>query len=133
MDYRLNSSNVLRHQVCVTSGLPENADPIGHFAQHLVTVAKGNLLYIRLTLDLLERGQLRLKSANYSVLPVSLPEVFLLMFNLKFASILAFEKVLPVLSVMLAALRPLTAKQLFEILNSGKTEDYLTWEDFCDR
>lgn len=75
IDRRLAAGEQLRRNVAVTTGLTELDHPLLHFAHHLALLANGNLLYLRLTLDLLEQGIVRLKTANYSALPVSLPEV----------------------------------------------------------
>ena len=84
------------------------------------------MLYLRLTLDLIERGRLPLKSANYSVMPVSLPEVFLLMFNLKFSSVHAFERAAIVLNIMMAALHPVDLNTLRQMINAGRTDVYVS-------
>ena len=56
-------------------------------------VARGCFLYVKMVLDLLERGHLVIKSSSFNVLPLSLAEIFLLEFNLKFPSARAFQKV----------------------------------------
>ena len=48
------------------------------FQKYLVDTAKGCFLFVKLTLDLIERGHLVLKSSSFKVLPLSLSEVFLL-------------------------------------------------------
>lgn len=61
--------------------------------QHLAGLAQGSFLFAKLTLDLLERGHLVAKSASYKVLPVTLAQIYLLHFNLRFPTTKSFEKV----------------------------------------
>jgi hypothetical protein len=63
---------------------------------------------VKLTLDLIERGHLVLKSSNYKVLPRTLSEVFQLEFNLKFPTSKSFENISTILCVCLATRHPLT-------------------------
>ena len=105
----------------------------GKFCTHLQTLSKGSFLFCKLTLDLIEQGHVVLKSSNYKILPVTLSEVFLLMFNLKFPSVRAFERVDHILEVCLASLYPLTSEEIYEAVNSGLTERYVSWEDFQQR
>ena len=67
--------------------------PEARITQFLVQVARGCFLYVKMVLDLLERGHLVIKSSSFNVLPLSLAEIFLLEFNLKFPSARAFQKV----------------------------------------
>lgn len=133
VDYRLATSVQLQHNVSATTGVPDGDDPLSHFASHIVGLAKGNMLYLRLVLDLIESGRLRLKSANYSVLPLNLVEVFQLMFNLKFSTARAFDRIASVLSIMLASLRPLDLTAICQIINAGLTDGYVSMDDVKDR
>ena len=63
-------------------------------AQFLVAAARGCFLYTKMTLDLIERGHLKIKSSSFNVLPLTLSEIFMLEFNLKFPSSRAFDKVI---------------------------------------
>ena len=67
--------------------------PEARITQFLVQVARVCFLYVKMVLDLLERGHLVIKSSSFNVLPLSLAEIFLLEFNLKFPSARAFQKV----------------------------------------
>ena len=67
--------------------------PEARITQFLVQVARGCFLYVKMVLDLLDRGHLVIKSSSFNVLPLSLAEIFLLEFNLKFPSARAFQKV----------------------------------------
>jgi hypothetical protein len=81
-------------------------------ASHIAAQSAGCMLYAKLVLDLIERGALVLKSAGYRVLPINLTEVYLLEMNMRFATTRAFERVIPLLSICLASLYPLTADEL---------------------
>uniref|UniRef100_A0A673GLW0 Protein TANC1-like n=1 Tax=Sinocyclocheilus rhinocerous TaxID=307959 RepID=A0A673GLW0_9TELE len=111
------------------------ADPaiISKLSAHLVARSQGSYLYLKLTLDLFEKGQLVIKSSSYKVIPVSLSELYLLQCNMKFPSASAFERVLPLLNVALASLHPLTDEQLYRALNAGSMKGELEWEDFQQR
>lgn len=81
--YRAHISNELKANICMGCNTP---DPSlrRKFYKHLVTQSKGNFLYCKLVLDLIESGCLLLKTSNFKILPVNLHEVLLLHFNLKF-------------------------------------------------
>ncbi|XP_051997294.1 protein TANC1-like isoform X2 [Xyrauchen texanus] len=111
------------------------ADPanISKFSAHLIGRSQGSYLYLKLTLDLFEKGHLVIKSSSYKVIPVSLSELYLLQCNMKFPSASAFERVLPLLNVALASLHPLTDEQLYRALNAGSMRGELEWEDLQQR
>ena len=92
-------------------------------AQFLVAAARGCFLYTKMTLDLIERGHLKIKSSSFNVLPLTLSEIFMLEFNLKFPSSRAFDKVRDILSTALASLTPLTPVELFNSVNALLTSD----------
>lgn len=125
----VSSANIKRNMALKTL----DAAVLGKFCAHLQTLSQGSFLYCKLTLDLIEQGHVVLKSSNYKILPVSLTEVFLLMFNLKFPSVRAYERVEVILEVCLASLYPLTSEDIFEAVNSGHAYSYLSWEDFQQR
>ena len=66
---------------------------VARLTAHLASKAHGCFLYVKLILDLLERGNLVLKSATFKVLPQSLSEVYQLVFNQRFSSAQAYEQV----------------------------------------
>ena len=70
---------------------------------------------------------------NYKVLPVTLSEIFMLHFNLRFASLRSFERVQPILSVCLASLNPMTLLETYNSVNALLAEEAITWEDFLQR
>ena len=67
------------------------------------------------------------------MLPVSLAQIFLLHFNLRFPTLRSFEKVAPILSVCLAALYPLTLLEIYYSINSLHTNCFLQWDEFLQR
>lgn len=134
LDYiSLRVSNSPSIQSNVTPpGKPESNSQY-RFAQHLVVSSQGSFLFAKLTLDLLERGHLVAKSSGYKVLPVSLAQIFLLHFNLRFPTVRSFEKVCHILSVCLAALYPLTLLEIYYSVNSLLVDQFLPWDDFLQR
>lgn len=111
------------------------ADPVtvGKLSSHLISRSQGSYLYLKLTLDLFERGHLVIKSASYKVVPVSLAELYQLQCNMKFMTNSAFERSLPILNVALASLHPLTDEQVFLALNAAFIHGELQWDDFQQR
>lgn len=81
--YRAHVSNELKANICVGSNAPD-PNLQKKFFHHLISQAKGNFLYCKLVLDLIENGCLVLKTSNFKILPMNLHEVLLLNFNLKF-------------------------------------------------
>ncbi|XP_071451060.1 protein TANC1 isoform X2 [Hetaerina americana] len=109
------------------------AAAITRFSQHLLRLSGGSFLFTKLTLDLIERGQLVTKSSSYKVLPLNLAQIFLLHFNLRFHTVRAFERVLPILSVVLASLSPPTLLEIFYSVNALRVERFLSWDEFITR
>ncbi|EDW19242.2 uncharacterized protein Dmoj_GI11633 [Drosophila mojavensis] len=104
------------------------------FVSHLQSLSRGSMLYAKLILDLISRGQLVVKSSSYKVLPVSLAQIFLLHFNLRFPTAQSFEQTSPILNVCLAALYPLTLDEIYysmEALHHG--QEPLSWSQFIQR
>ncbi|XP_044761328.1 protein TANC2 isoform X3 [Coccinella septempunctata] len=132
INFRLqNSPSIQNNIIASTSGKLESESVSLHkFSQHLLNLSKGSFLHTKLTLDLLERGHLVAKSSGYKVLPVSLAQIYLLHFNLRFPTIRSFEKVSNILSVCLAALYPLTLLEIYYSVNSLSMENFTTWSDF---
>ncbi|XP_049533516.1 protein TANC2 isoform X2 [Anopheles darlingi] len=115
--FRINQSQSIQHNV---AGGREIVNTSAHFkfAQHLLGLTKGSFLFAKLTLDLIERGNLVIKSSSFKVLPVSLAQIFLLNFNLRFPTATAYERISNILAVCLAALYPLTLTEIFYSLNA---------------
>lgn len=140
LDYiilRLNHSPSIQHNISsvATNGTlsASREGSSGKFAQHLLSLSKGSFLFAKLTLDLIERGSLVIKSNSFKVLPVTLSQIFLLSFNLRFPTQSAFDKISSILAVCLAALHPLTLLEIFHSINSLVTELPLEWNEFLNR
>ncbi|XP_030372714.1 protein TANC2 isoform X2 [Scaptodrosophila lebanonensis] len=104
------------------------------FVTHLQALSRGSMLYAKLILDLIARGQLVIKSSSYKVLPVSLAQIFLLHFNLRFPTAHSFEQAAPILNVCLAALYPLTLDEIYYSIGAlTNGQESLTWPDFMQR
>ncbi|KAJ8307276.1 hypothetical protein KUTeg_015360 [Tegillarca granosa] len=131
----------VNHRIEISANIKNNISLNGRleignqvkFCTHMQSLSKGSFLFCKLTLDLIEEGHLVLKSSNYKILPMNISEVFLLRFNLKFPSVRSFEKVSSILSVCLATLYPLTVQEIYQTVNSGFMDRFITWEDFCQR
>nr|NVI77232.1 rolling pebbles [Cucujiformia] len=132
INFRLqNSPSIQNNIIASTNGKLESESVSLHkFSQHLLNLSRGSFLHTKLTLDLLERGHLVAKSSGYKVLPVSLAQIYLLHFNLRFPTIRGFEKVSSILSVCLAALYPLTLLEIYYSVNALSTDVFTSWADF---
>ena len=150
---RVARSPAIRDNITPKSVKVEGS-PEARITQFLVQVARGCFLYVKMVLDLLERGHLVIKSSSFNVLPLSLAEIFLLEFNLKYPSARAFQKVnsmhssskppsatLPnslqvedILSTALASLVPLTPVELYNSVNAlANVEIPMQWGEFLMR
>ncbi|XP_065582552.1 protein TANC2-like isoform X2 [Artemia franciscana] len=136
MDYitvRMHKSSQLLSNA-VPSMSSKSNDAISKFASHLAGLSRSSFLHAKLTLDLVEKGHLVMKSSNFKILPVTLNEIFLLHLNLRFSSQRGFERVSPILCTALAALNPLTGLELYHSVNSLQVgSDLMSWEDFSER
>ncbi|XP_046809303.1 protein TANC2 isoform X3 [Lucilia cuprina] len=128
--FRVNNSTDIQKNVAVIKD--HNTGQL-KFIGHLQSLTKGSMLYAKLILDLIERGQLVIKSTSYKVLPVSLAQIFLLHFNLRFPTSCSFEKASPILNVCLAALYPLTLNEIYYTICSMKTDEVMPWDEFLQR
>lgn len=135
INFRLQNSPSIQSNITLsTSGKLESGSVSQHkFSQHLLNLSQGSFLFAKLTLDLLERGQLVVKSSGYKVLPVTLAQIYLLHFNLRFPTIRSFEKVTHILSVCLSALYPLTLLEIYYSVNSLLVDNFLPWSEFLQR
>lgn len=135
INFRLQNSPCIQSNVTLTTnGKLESGSVSQHkFSQHLLGLSQGSFLFAKLTLDLLERGQLVAKSSGYKVLPVTLSQIYLLHFNLRFPTIRSFEKVANILSVCLAALYPMTLLEIFYSVNALLNQNFIPWKEFLQR
>ncbi|XP_011302998.1 protein TANC2 isoform X2 [Fopius arisanus] len=135
ISHRLAQSAVIQANITSSVNGKESSCGANHnrFATHLLSLAGGSFLFVKLTLDLIESGHIVAKSATYKVLPVSLAQIYQLHFNLRFPTATSFEKVQPLLAVCLAALYPLTLPEIFYSVNSLYMEQFVSWEEFLQR
>uniref|UniRef100_A0A3Q3DJ74 Tetratricopeptide repeat, ankyrin repeat and coiled-coil containing 1 n=1 Tax=Hippocampus comes TaxID=109280 RepID=A0A3Q3DJ74_HIPCM len=131
IQYRVSGSKDIMNNISLNG----KADPVAvaKLSSHLISRSQGSYLYLKLTLDLFERGHLVIKSSSYKVVPVSLAELYQLQCNMKFMTNSAFERSLPILNLALASLHPMTDEQLFHAINAGDVQGELPWEDFQQR
>ncbi|NXN39817.1 TANC1 protein, partial [Rhinoptilus africanus] len=131
IQYRINNSQEIINNISLNG--KADAAIIGKVSNHLIMRSLGSYLYLKLTLDLFQKGHLVIKSASYKVVPVSLSELYLLQCNMKFMTNSAFERALPILNVALASLHPMTDDQIFQAINAGHVNGEQQWEDFSQR
>ncbi|XP_074451144.1 protein TANC1 isoform X2 [Larus michahellis] len=131
IQYRINNSQEIINNISLNG--KADAAIIGKVSNHLIMRSLGSYLYLKLTLDLFQKGHLVIKSASYKVVPVSLSELYLLQCNMKFMTNSAFERALPILNVALASLHPMTDDQIFQAVNAGHINGEQQWEDFSQR
>ena len=118
----------VRDNVLLNGKLEHSAQ--SKFRNHLQSLSRGCFLYLKLTLDLIEKGRIVLKSTSYKVLPINLSEVYLLLCNLKFQTTRAFDRVTPILNIALASLYPLPDLLILDMMNAGYITTYVQKEDF---
>ncbi|CAH2046614.1 unnamed protein product, partial [Iphiclides podalirius] len=131
---RLQAAPIIETNIKCSTGKTESAhNSVMKFAQYVLHLSQGSFLFLKLILDLLERSHIVVKSTNYKVVPISLAQIFLLQFNLRFPTVQSFEKVTHILSVCLAALYPLTLVEIYYSVNSLLVDTFLPWDEFCHR
>ncbi|XP_077129008.1 protein TANC1 isoform X2 [Ranitomeya variabilis] len=131
IQYRHGTSQEIANNISLNG--KTDASSFGKLCDHLVMRSQGSYLYLKLTLDLFERGHLVIKSSSYKVVPVSVSELYLLQCNMKFMTNSAFEKALPILNLALASLHPMTDEQIFQAINAGSIYSEQNWKDFQQR
>lgn len=130
--HRLHCSQEIQNNVALNGKLDNAA--FTKLSAHLKSLSRGSYLYLKLTLDLIEKGYLVLKSSSYKVVPVNLAEVYLLLLNMRFPTQSSFERVLPLLNVAVASLHPLTDEQAYCAVNASMVRGAaLDWDDFQQR
>ncbi|XP_015919035.2 protein TANC2 isoform X1 [Parasteatoda tepidariorum] len=123
---RITNNPVMQTNISSTG----DSDQITRFVEHLVKNGQASFLFMRIVLDLFQQNYLVIKSNTFNVIPTSLDEVFMLNFNLKFSSMVAFNKVKPILEICLASQNPLTALEIFYTLESASVIPKLNWYEF---
>ncbi|NXA13225.1 TANC1 protein, partial [Sapayoa aenigma] len=131
IQYRINNSQEIINNISLNG--KADAATIGKVSNHLMMRSLGSYLYLKLTLDLFQKGHLVIKSASYKVVPVSLSELYLLQCNMKFMTNSAFERAQPILNVALASLHPMTDDQIFQAINAGQINGEQQLDDFSQR
>ena len=132
LNLRIHRSPAILGNITPISSKSEG-NPQSRFTSFMLQASHGCFLYTKMVLDLIERGYLVIKSSSFNVLPMSLSEIFLLEFNLKFPSSKAYEKIQDVLATALASLTPMTPMELFGAINSLTTGSQLPWGEFLMR
>lgn len=130
--FRINHSPNIQNNISSSAG-KDNSIGQHKFIQFLLGLTKGSFLYAKLVLDLIEKGHIVIKSTSFKVLPVSIAQIFLLHFNLRFPTATAYEKISQILGVCLASLNPLTLTEIFYSVNGLMAEDPMSWEEFLTR
>lgn len=131
---RLDAAPIIETNIKCSLGKQDGMhNSLTKFAQYVLHLSQGSFLFLKLILDLLERSHIVVKSTNYKVVPISLAQIYLLQFNLRFPTIQSFEKVTHILSVCLAALYPLTLVEIYYSVNSLLVDTFLPWDEFCQR
>ena len=102
---------------------------LAKFSSFLVTRAGGSFLYVKLVLDLVEKGSLSIKTGSFKVVPQNLSEIYQLMFNTKFSSSESFVQVADIFSVCLASLQPLSLEEIFTVLSALSVRPELRWPE----
>lgn len=105
------------------------------FVQHLSHLSDFNYLFVKLTLDLIEKGNLIVKSSNFKVLPKNFDDLIKLYFNLKFQSRFSYDRLAShIFSLCLASHRPLSLEQLYEAINcSDLLNEKINLNDLFDQ
>uniref|UniRef100_A0A915DGC7 Uncharacterized protein n=1 Tax=Ditylenchus dipsaci TaxID=166011 RepID=A0A915DGC7_9BILA len=134
IDYHFTINPALEERVrerrCSTSN-PE--DGLMEFVEEMLKKSRGNHLFLSLLLKMIEEDRIRLKATSLSLLPTDLNQLYLLHFNLNFTSLSLFHIVAPILSVLLASLKPMRFKELLKVLNAGQSEPRVSEKELNQR
>ena len=102
-------------------------------ARFLTLRARGCFLYVKLVLELVERGTLNLKSHSFKSLPQSLSEIYHLAFSIIFPCSESYEQVSQILSIALVQLQPVSMETLFAIFSALHVKSEMNWAMFQDK
>ncbi|XP_040580988.1 protein TANC2 isoform X3 [Lepeophtheirus salmonis] len=137
ISYRISNSQEITANVTPSLKSPSkdssDGTPIQRFTDYLMELTSGCFLFAKLTLDLVERGNLVIKSSSFKVLPVSLSEIFLLEFNLKFPSSQSFASIADILSVCLTSRYPMNLDEIYSCVTSLLVNEVLPWPEFVNQ
>lgn len=103
-----------------------------NLAHYLTMSSGGCFLYTDMVLNLFHEGKLNIKSTSLGMIPLSLSEIYLLEFNLRFPTLESFARVKEILAIVVASLRPMTLEDIWNCVNaltksnetSGKIEQW---------
>ncbi|KAG8194403.1 hypothetical protein JTE90_011015 [Oedothorax gibbosus] len=125
---RIKKSPVIEKNV----SLHGSGNQFSRFAEYIISRERSSFLYVKLILDLIAKNHIVVKSTTFNVIPVSLEEVLMLTFNLRFPSTVTFSKVKIILEVCLAALSPMSAVDIFYCTESAKIQPDTSWLSFVE-
>jgi len=103
---------------------------LAKFSSFLVTKAGGCFLYVKLVLDLVEKGSLSIKSGSFKVVPQNLSEIYQLVFNLKFSSFSSYVQASDIFSICLATLEPVTLQEAFTVFSALSVRSKMSLAEF---
>jgi len=138
---RKDLSDYIASRISVTQGNSPVAGPktlrihrnlVTKFSGFLINKASGCFLYVKLILDLVEKGNLTIKSGSFKVVPQNLSEIYQLAFNLKFSSCESFVQVADILSTCLASLQPISLQQLYSAYSALFISPELGWRQILE-
>lgn len=127
------ANNDQQHQLPATNRLDSGFKI--KFTNYLSALSHASFLFVKMTLDLIEKGSLIIKSSNFKVLPQTINDLFRLYFNLKFSSRLAYDRLAAhVFAVCLCASRPLTLDEIYDAIGCATVaNEKLTMHELLDQ
>ena len=111
----------------------QESQTVEKLTKFLTLRAKGCFLYVKLILELIERGTLNLKSNSFKSLPQSLSEIYHLTFSILFPCSESYEQVSQILSIALVQLQPVSLETLFTIFSALHVKSEMNWAMFQDK
>lgn len=132
-----NNSTLIKISTTGTLPNPNKLDSNfqNKFSQHLIGLSESSYLFAKLTLDLIEKGNLVIKSSNFKVLPKNFDDLLKLYFNLKFQSRASYERLAShIFTILLASYRPLSLDEIYETLNCAYlSNEKISLNDLIDQ
>ena len=120
-----NSTNSWRKNI--------SSETLDRLSKFLTIRAKGCFLYVKLILDLIEKGTLNIKSSSFKSLPQSLSEIYHLAFSILFPTGQSYETICHILSIALVQLQPVNLESLFDKFSALQIRPEMSWNDFQDK